>query len=308
MQRIDDFFLKFSALIIIVSAVFYNMTLEHLLEHGYSSPSVLLYRGILTFTITVVLSLKGRKRIIPQNIHLQWIRIVNSGVALLLVFQSFKYLEATSVSMVQRLDIPFAVLIGFMTGQRKNDFRVGLSVFACCLVLSIFFFAEHIGEKPLGLVLALIAVLQVSIAYLLVKKSIGVENNFVIVNTTNIGCILVGIISGLIFGNLNMVRIQDLWIFFIASITQFLLNYTGSILYRHSDVAIVQRPYLISVLVILIVEQIWDHRLFDLHHSGIIILVIAVIYLITLKQSPGKKQIAWIKNKMAKKETNQLLN
>lgn len=301
MQIIDGYFLKFSALIIITSAVFYNLTLEHLIKHGYSSSSILLYRGLLTFLLTVFLSLKSRRRIIPQKIHLQFVRLINSGVALLLIFESFKYLEAATVSMAQRLDIPFAVLIGFITGQNKRDFRVGFSVFACCLVLSIFLFADHIGEKSIGLILVLIAVLQVSVAYFLVKKSVKDENNFVIVNTTNIGCIVVGLTSGLIFSNLNVVRIADLWIFFLASITQFLLNYTASVLYRHKEIVFVQRPYLISALAILIVEQMWHKRLFDIHHSGIIILVIGVIYLITLNKSPGQRQFVWIRNKVITK-------
>ncbi len=290
MKKIDFLFFKFSGIIIIVSAVILNISVEHLTDiGGYSSSTILFSRGVIAFFFTLFLSMRYRVSIIPLKYYFQLFRLVNSGISLLLIFQSFRYLEASSVSMVQRLDIPFAVLIGFITGQRKHDYRIGLSVFACCLVLSIFFFAKQIGEKPIGLIFAIIGVIQLSLAYLLAKKSTGEENNFVIVNTTNIGCIIVGLTSGVIFGNLTLIKPQDFGILYVASIFQFILHYLSCVLYRHHDVAIAQRPYLLSAFVILIVEQILDKRVFDLSHNGIIIFVIVIIYLVTLKEGTISK-------------------
>ena len=295
MKRIDIYVYKYCGVIIVTASVLYYLSLEHLLKNGYSSSSVLVYRGLLTFSITVLLSFKNKERILPRNIHRQALRIFVSGIGLLLSFQSLKYVEATTASMVARLDIPFAVIIGVLTGTQKKDFKIGLSIFAFCMVLSIFFFAGDIGEGVLGLTLCILSVMLVSVSYMLIKKSTGEENNFVIVNTTNIGCIAVGLISGIAFGNLSMIKVSDLWIFAIASVSQFLLNYTMSIIYRHRDLAQGQRPYLTGVLVLLIIEQVWHWRVFDLHHSGIIILVIAVIYLITLDKWPFKSN--WLLKK-----------
>jgi hypothetical protein len=202
-----------------------------------------------------------------------------------------KYLEAVTVSMVQRLDIPFAVLIGVATGAQKKDYKMVLSVFAFCLVLSIFFFARHIGESPLGLALCIISVMMVAISYVLIKKSTAEENNFVIVNTTNIGCIIVGLGSGLVFGNLELIKAADLWIFAVASGSQFLLNYTMSVIYHYRDLAQGQRPYLTGVLILLVAEQLLHGRLFDFHHTLIIVMVIGVIYLITLDKVPSLGRI-----------------
>jgi|GEM_PF-2615154 len=301
MTKTDLFFLKYNALLVIIVSVVYNMTLEHLIKHGYSSSSVLLYRGILTFLLTVVLSLKGGERIIPNKISGQALRILLSGIGLLMIFQSYKYLEASTVFMVARLDIPFTLLLGYLLKKHQLDFKVWLSALALLLVLSIFFYAKHIGEGAFGLALVITAELLIACCYLLIKKATHNENNFVIVNTTNIGCITVGLLSGLFFGNLNQFHLADLWIFAIASVSQFLLNYIASILYRHSNVERVQRPYLVAALVILVVEQLWHGRLFDLHHSLIIILVVSVIYLITLKELSFK--IKWSNKNLEPNET-----
>lgn len=296
MKPADYYIYKYCTIIIITASVFYYLSLEHLIAIGYSAPSVLIYRGILTFSLTVILSFKSRQKILPSNLYRQSIRIIIAGIALLLSFQSFKYLEAVTVSMIARLDIPFAVIIGFLTGNRKITFKVGLSIFALCMVLSIFFFARHIGEGPVGLGICILSVLLVSVSYHLVKKSTTEENNFVIVNTINVGCILVGFIYGLAFGNLTLIELSDVWIFAIASICQFILNYTMTVIYRHRDIAHGQRPYLLSALVLLVVEQVWHQRVFDPHHSMIVVLVIGVIYLITF-DTPQFKYI-WIKRKI----------
>ena len=222
------------------------------------------------------------------------VRVLVAGVALLLAFQSYKYLEASTVSMIGRLDIPFAVLIGFALGKYNANFKVYLSVFALILVLSIFFYAKHIGEGPKGLVLGIASVFMVSVSYTLVKKSTSVENNFVIVNTTNIGCIAVGLIAGVLFGNLNILHLADLWIYFAASACQFILNYSMSVLYRNREIEYAERPYLFSSLVLLVVEQLFHGYLFDFHHDLIIVLVVGVIYLITLKKLPNGSKLVSI--------------
>jgi hypothetical protein len=157
-------------------------------------------------------------------------------------------------------------------------------------VLSIFFFAKHIDEKPAGLLLAIIAIMMTSYSYMLIKRSTAEENNFVIVNTVNIGCILVGLISGLFAHNLSIIRISDLWVFLIASVSQFLLNYSMAVLYKHHEIERGRRPYLISALVVLVAEQLWRGKLFDIRQTGIIVLVIGVIYLITLDHLPLNKR------------------
>jgi drug/metabolite transporter (DMT)-like permease len=285
-MKVDNLIIKYNTLVIVPAAVIFYLTLEHLIKIGYSASSVLLYRGILSFVITCLLSLSTKQIILPKNFRLQYLRITVSGTALLLVFQSYKYLEASTVSLISRLDIPFAVLIPFFFGKRKRDFKVILSIIALCLILSVFFYAKHIGEGPIGLTLAIIAVLMTSGSYLLAKRSTKDENNLVVINSVNIGSIVIGIICVLLIGNISQLKIADLWVLLLASLSQISLNYALSTMYRNKEVEEGQRPLLISVLILLFVEQVLHQRLFDSHHSFIVISIVAVIYLITLKKLP----------------------
>ncbi len=286
MQKADTLLIKYNAIVIIVASIMNNMTIDHLVQHGYSSSSVLIYRSAITFLITVFLSAGNGLNLLPRNFRQQGLFMINAGISILMLFQSYVYLNASTVAMVQRLDIPFAIILGFIIGKRKKDFKLVLSIIAFCLVLSIFFIARQINEKPIGLVLAMLAIIMTSYSYMLIKKSTSEENNLVIVNTVNIGCIVVGLISGLIAHNLNMIRLADLWIFVGASVSQFLLNYTMAVLFKHHDIERGRRPYLVAILLVLVLEQIWVGHLFDYRNSLIIIMVVALIYLITLDALP----------------------
>ena len=131
----EKIILKYCNVIIIIASVFYALTLEHLIENGYNSPSVLVYRGIITFLITLILSIKSGQVLIPSKLSLQTIRIIVSGLALLMIIQSYRYLEASTVFMIARLDIPFAVIIGFALRKRGCDFKLILSLIAVLMAI-----------------------------------------------------------------------------------------------------------------------------------------------------------------------------
>ncbi|RYD58405.1 MAG: hypothetical protein EOP56_05690 [Sphingobacteriales bacterium] len=290
MRRFDLYVFKYSAITVVISAVLYNLTLDHLMARGYSSPSVLVYRGLFTMAMTMIVARYSNQSVFPKNIHLNIIRLLNSGIGLMLTFEAYKRLTASTVAMVARLDIPMAVLIGYAAGKRARDFKVGLSVFVVLMVLSILFFADFIHEQPVGLGLALISVSMISLSYLLIKRSTSDENNFSIVNITNIGCIVVGSISGLALGNLNMLQLKDLWLFLLTSLSQFALNYTMAVVYRKNEVERAQRPYLTGAIAVLIVEQVIERRFFPALQIGIILSVVAIIYLITLNRLPFRRK------------------
>jgi drug/metabolite transporter (DMT)-like permease len=290
MRRFNFFVFKYSAATVIVSAVLYNLTLDHLMGRGYSSSSVLVYRGLFTMGITMLFARYSNQSVFPKNIHLNVVRLLNSGIGLMLTFEAYKRLTASTVAMVARLDIPVAVIIGYVAGKRARDFKVGLSVFAITLVLSILFFADFIHEQPMGLGLALIAVAMTSLSYLLIKRSTTDENNFTIVNITNIGCILVGMVGGAALGNLHMLQLRDLWLFLLTSLSQFALNYTMAVVYRKNEVERAQRPYLTGAIAVLFVEQVLEQRFFPALQIGIILSVVTVIYIITLNRLHFRKQ------------------
>ena len=56
MTRFDQFIYRYNAWVIVVAAVGYNLSIEHLTDRGYSVPSLLVYRGILGCALVGVLA------------------------------------------------------------------------------------------------------------------------------------------------------------------------------------------------------------------------------------------------------------
>ena len=218
----------------------------------------------------------------PRAPRTQVVRFFNSGLALLLAFEAFQRLAGATVSTIQRLDIPFAVILGVFLGQRARDSKFALSLLALGLVLSSFLFAGKIDEEPLGLGMALLAVAMTAVAYLLGQKSVATENNLTVINTTNLGCLGVGLVVCALGGHFSVVHAADLWMFALSAVTQFVLNYTMAVLFRHHDVTRAQRPYLLSSVCILGLEMLTERKWFAPLHIAFMLLVVGVVYLITL--------------------------
>lgn len=284
MKSLDSNLVKYSAIVVILVSVIYNLLIKHLITEGYSASSLLLYRGIFSFCLVICLSVANGQKIIPTNKGNQLLRIILAGTSLLLLFQSYKYLSASTVFLIGRLDIPFAIFVGLIVGTQKVNFKVWLSILSLLAVLLLVFYLQQEGVALKGLLLAIASVMLVAICYLIIKKSTTEENNFVLVNINNIGCVTVGLLSGILFNNLNNLKLKDWWLFLLAAIAQVILNYTAALLYRKVNVERVQRPYLIAAIFVLFAEQIWTGNIFSTQYLIATIAIVAIIYLITLKQ------------------------
>ena len=62
----------------------------------------------------------------------------------------------------------------------------------------------------MGLGLAILAVALTAIAYLLGKQSVAAENNLTVLNTTNLGCLGVGLAVWGLGGHLSIIHAADL--------------------------------------------------------------------------------------------------
>ena len=74
----------------------------------------------------------------------------------------------------------------------------------------------------------------------------------------------------------------DAWLFGVLALSQFVLNYTLAVLFRHHDVSRAQRPFLLSSVAIIGLEMLTEHKWFAPLHLVFLLVVIAVVYLITL--------------------------
>lgn len=281
-ERIERYLLRYNAWVVVAAAVAYNLAIEHLTDRGYSAAALLVYRGALGCVLLAAAARWQRVSAWPHASLTQLLRFLNSGLALLCAFEAFRRLAGVTVSVVQRLDIPFAVLMGVAAGQRPRDGKFWLSLLAIAMVGSLFFFAGNIDEDPVGLALALVAVGQTAFAYLLGKKSVASENNLAIFNVTNLSCIGVGVVVCAVRGQISPLHATDLGLLGVSSLAQFVLIYTMAALFRHQDVTQAQRPYLLSSVLILGLEMLTEHKRFAFLHIGFVLALVTVLYFVTL--------------------------
>lgn len=286
MTRFDQFIYRYNAWFIVASAAGFNLSVEHLTDRGYSAPSLLVYRGVLGAAVVGGLALKQGVSLVPRAPRAQVIRFLNTGIALLLAFEAFHRLAGVTVATIQRLDVPFAVIIGVALRQQLRDGRFALALLAVGLVLSSFLFADKMDEDPLGLAMAICAVALTAVAYLLSKKSLAVENNLTVLNVSNLGCLFVGLLVCTLRGQIQALRLADLWLFGVLTLGQFTLNYLLALMLRQHDVTRAQRPYLLSSVVILVLEMVTEHKWFAPIHIAFVLVVVGVVYLITLTKAP----------------------
>lgn len=259
---------------------------------------MLIYRGLFGCVLIWSAAWLQRASIWPQIPRTQVVRFFNSGIALLLAFEAFRRLAGVTVSVVQRLDIPFAVLLGVAASQRPRDMKFWLSLLAIGLVLMSLVFSGKINEDPLGLLLALVAVAQTALAALLNKKSADSENVYVILNISNLSCIVVGIAVGLAKGEFSLLHSNDVWLVVLAALSQFIVNYTLVLLLRRHDVTRAQRPFLLSSVLILGLEMLLKHKWFAPLHIAFVLVVVGLVYLITLNNPNllfrrAQKSLGW---------------
>lgn len=295
MFKVDEKILKHNKIIIIIAIVIYNMSLEHLLDNNYPASIVLFYRGFLGFTMISFIAAYNKESILPKNISLQIFRLTISGLALFLAFIAYKKLAASTISMIARLDIPLVILTGIITAKKISKYKLTISTLSIVIVISMIFYSNKIDEDPLGIIYALLAVTLISITYLIVKKSTLHENNLSIVNTTNIGCLVFGLIISLTNNESYTFKLVDVWILFLAVLSQFILNYSMAVVYRTREVEKAQRPYLLGAVAVLISEQLIEHKLFSLLHICTIIIVLTLIYSLTIDEYSLKRQFIVMK-------------
>lgn len=286
LKSLKDILVNNLTITVIVGSVAYNLSLEGLLEAGNSTANILVWRGILSFFITSLLAYTTKSTILPQNWGAQMVRMVSSGVSLYMVFESFKYLAASTVAVISRLDIPFTALTPVIIGKVLWGWKASIATLSVALVGLMVLLADGIHEGAEGLYLAIGATLLVSVNFLLVKRDANVESRWAILNTTNIGCLAVGLLVGLSESSLTWLDLSSVWLIMVASLSQVMLNFVLVEIYKifHADVG--RRPYLIAAVVLIVAEQVLEHKWFDTLHLVFLFGSIILGYFLTMEQNP----------------------
>lgn len=276
---------------IILSVTFYTYTVEALTDRGYSAPNIMILRGAVALLFGITYSLIKGASLFPKKWKPQIVRFFTNGFASYLSIISFIYLSASTVALVNRLDIPFIIFLSVFTGQRKSNLQFWLSIWTVVIITFLAIDARFIDEEAIGFVYAIVSVFLISIGYLLVKQSSNNENSILICNVFSLSNLIIGIIILYYSGHNLKFSLTDIWILIIGALSQLFIYTLTVTLYRCFNIEKARLPFVIAALSIMLLEMIFEHKYFSISQIGLSLIITGLLVTIILNpQTPTRKK------------------
>lgn len=268
-------------IVLLIVGINNNVT-EYLTGEDYPAPLIMIFYGTVAFILNCIVGPLTKNAILPKQWKFQLYRMVNNGISALLIFVSFKYLSAGSVSLVQRTDIPFVILLCIFIGDRRSSLQFWLSIWTILTILFLIVTAPLIDEKPIGFVYAFLGVTLLSSSYIMVQRTATIETPYTLSIVNSIGMILVGTIAMFINHYSWHIASKDIWIFFLGGIMLFLLYVVAVRLYVWYKPERARFPFILGAIATAIIEMIVEHKVYSIELIALILLISGMIMTISL--------------------------
>lgn len=275
-------------ILVILSTSFYAYTIKEMSDRGYSTSENMILRGALCLLIGLAVSKAVGYKIIPQNKQTQTIRFFTSGFASYFYTSAFSFLNASTIALLGRLDIPFLIiLVTLFTSQTKNkksSLQFWLSFWTIIILSFIALTGNFTNENPVGYIYAFTSVILIALGYLFMKNSVGKENILILCNVFSLSNLFFGTILLLIKGENLHFEIKDIWIFVLYALSQFGIYILSIQLYKWYDVERARLPYVVATFIIYFIEIVVGKRMFNA--SDLVFLIIITGMIVTIIMNP----------------------
>lgn len=268
----------------------HSLVMKYLNVQGCSLEDILIYRGLGCVLTAVVLGTMYRQSLIPNRPGTQIARFFFSGLALCLITAAFKYANATTVSVISRLDTAILVVVGPWIGVATSR-RQQVLAFASLAALTGLSIAGTGGgtEQSLGYVLAFLGTLGITAGYLFLRASARSENIYVVSLIAGLAILFYGS-AGKLLGHAptSAPAALSVGVALLAGVMMFYLYQLTVWLYGMMDITLAEYPTLFAALLVLPAE----HYLFGVHFDRVyVISVVANVALLgaVLAMKPGEK-------------------
>lgn len=271
---------------IILLVALNNNCFEYLSNHDIKASQTLFYRGIFTLFFCSVIAVKKKEKFIPSKIKNQSIRFLTTGGSLLLVLMSYSFLSAGTVSLLQRLDIPFLIFVSVFTRKKKKSYQIIISLFTIFIILGLTVNPELIDENVSGFLLVFGSVFMTAIGYLTVHKGSASESVPALINVSAISSILFGFLLTIYNTQNFTLPLLDYSVIAFSALLNIVLFYLTVRLYKIYEPERALLPFVWAIVSTSLLEMIIEKKIYN---SQDIILTIGLTSLITLICLGGKK-------------------
>jgi drug/metabolite transporter (DMT)-like permease len=263
-----------------------NNCFEFLTNHNIKASQTLFYRGVFTLIFCSVIALIKKDRVFPVKIKEQSIRFITTGGSLLLVLMSYAFLSAGTVSLLQRLDIPFLIFVSLALKKKKRTYQIVLSVITILSILSLTINPEIIDEDLSGFILVFGSVLMTAIGYFTVHKGSNSESVPALINVSAISSIFFGLVITIFNSNNFAFPLIDFLLIALSALINVLLFYLAVRLYRMYEPEKALLPFVWAIITTSIIEMIIERKMYS---NQDIMITVGLTTLITLICLGGQK-------------------
>lgn len=272
--------------LVILSTSFYIYTIKEMSNRGYSTSENMIFRGVLCLFVGIIASkIKGYK-IIPKNKKTQIIRFFSSGFASYFYTASFAFLNASTIALLGRLDIPFLLvfvaLFSNQGGSKKSSLQFWLSIWTIIIVSFIALSGNFYNENSLGYFYAFTSIILIALGYIFMKNSAGKENIIVLSNVFSLSNLVFGLALLFINGENLHFDLADIWIFVLYALSQFGIYILSIQLYKWYNVERARLPYVVATFTIFFLEIVLGKREFDLIQFLLLLIITGMIVTIIM--------------------------
>jgi len=277
-----------SVCIICLVAINCNI-IEYLVGKSYPSSLIMISSGGIALVINIIYAIIKKKRIFPKFWIPQLIRIVIDGASVWLFYESFKYLSASSVAIVQRMDIPLLVLISFYAGNSKSSLQYYLSFWAFLILAFFVADAKFIDEGIVGFFLSIGSVALRASTYFLIQKQVRYEDESVLNITYLFGIFTAGLILYIYQQQSINIATTDIPFFLVGAVSLYIIVQLALKLFAWHPAERARLPFVLGAFATMIVEMIIERKFFSFTQIGLSILITGIITTIALNPSPPKR-------------------
>lgn len=273
-------------ILVILSTSSYIYTIKEMSNRGYSTSENMIYRGIICLSIGIIASkIKGYK-LIPQNKKTQIFRFFTSGFASYFYTASFAFLNASTIALLGRLDIPFLlVLVALFSNHhenKKSSLQFWLSIWTIIIVSYITFSGNFYNENSMGYIYAFTSIILIALGYIFMKNSAGKENIIVLSNVFSLSNLVFGLALLYINGENLHFDLTDIWIFVLYALSQFGIYILSIQLYKWYNIERARLPYVLATFTIYFLEIVLGKREFDFKQFLLLLIITGMIVTIIM--------------------------
>lgn len=265
-----------------------SLITKYLVGKNIDSSFILFNRGFVCLLCVIFSSVIFKRSLIPKDFRIQVIRFFVAGISLFCIINSFKYIHAATVSLIQRTEILAVIIIGGFATKNTHNPKNYYSWVILMSVLFFLFLCKNQDENISGLFWGLGGTAFVIIGYFLIKKVSSTENTSVITLVSALGAVCFGA-SRSIYNNTFSYSIgtTELFLLILLGVFMFSIYYLTVVIYRQYSIENAQYFSLIAIFLTLPLESFFIGNKTEISYAiGLIIFSILVTCTVFL---PDKK-------------------